>query len=119
VLYHRFQLPGSASEDTVHAPIGQNYRLNLGVVSPPSSCRPLLAEAEAAAAVPASAPSQEGASAAAPAPRTPVVTLSGVTEFNVTEGGERALTLHSCGEPLRWRFVPLLCDAFAMLQMHV
>lgn len=77
------QLPGAATEDTIHAPVGRNYRISLGTPSNPSACMPLLAAARAGRE--------------APAPEAPaaepgwVATLEGVTEFDVVTGGARVL----------------------------
>ena len=72
-------------EESVHAPVGQNYRVNLGEASPPSACQPLLAEAlaaqEGAAFAPLPAPGLQ------PAATRQVAVLEGVTEFDVVSGG--------------------------------
>lgn len=83
VLYHRLQLPGAASEEIVHAPVGQGYRINLGAPSAPSSCAPLLA---AASMTPAPEPGAE-AGGAAPEPQGGMVaTLRGVQQFDFVTG---------------------------------
>ncbi|KAL4431620.1 hypothetical protein ABPG77_001462 [Micractinium sp. CCAP 211/92] len=86
VLYHRFQLPGTASEEIIHAPVGQGYRINLGAPSPPSSCAPLLA---AASMTPAPEPAAEaGGAAPGPEDRT-VATLRGVQQFDIVTGDNK------------------------------
>lgn len=80
------QLPGTADEESVHAPVGQGYRLNLGAPSPPSTCAPLLETARGAPAPAAQGPDAAPALAPAPAPRQPPAVLRGATELNVTEG---------------------------------
>ncbi|KAL4458957.1 hypothetical protein ABPG75_013822 [Micractinium tetrahymenae] len=88
VLYHRLQLPGAASEEIVHAPVGQGYRVNLGSPSPPSTCAPLLATA-AAGMMPAAEPSAE-AGGPAPGPEGGMVaTLRGVQQFDVVTGDNK------------------------------
>lgn len=76
VLYHRLQLPGASEETIVHAPVGQNYRIDL---SAPSVCTPLLT---AAAAGQGSAPAPGPAAEA----RVPPAVLEGVTEFDIVTG---------------------------------
>jgi hypothetical protein len=84
-LHPCVQLPGAASEESIHAPVGENYRINLGNPSPPSTCAPLLAAAVDAAGgdrlVPALAPAPGSAGGQ-------VAVLQGVTEFDVTIGSE-------------------------------
>ena len=71
----------------MHAPVGQNYRVNLGEASPPSACQPLLAEALAAQEGTAPAPAPGPQPGMQPAVTRQVAVLEGVTEFDVVTGG--------------------------------
>jgi hypothetical protein len=66
------QLPGQAEDAIVHAPVGQNFKVNLG--QDQNNCQPL------------AAPTSPGMEP--PRARIPPATIEGAQEFNATIGGE-------------------------------
>ena len=86
------QLPDKDIEDIVHAPLGKNYKVNLGAVSAPSTCQPLLANAIAAqggsstggGSTPAPAPAPEASSS--PPAYKPTSVIDDATMFEIVTG---------------------------------